>query len=392
MRVLMAHNYYQQAGGEDAVVAAEYALLMQQGVEVELYQQHNERIAAMPAPQLAMETLWSQRTVNELGALIERFQPDVVHAHNTFPLISPSLYFAAARHGVPVVQTLHNFRLFCAQAMFMRDGHVCEDCMGTLPWRGVLRRCYRGSLAQSAVVVGMQGAHRLLGTYQQRVTRYIALNRFCRDKFVEAGLPAARMTVKPNFVDLPPPPAAKRSGALFVGRLSAEKGVATLVQAVAQMPSSMLAVIGTGPEQNALASLPQVRMHGWQEPQQIYAQMQRAAYLVMPSIWYENFPRTLVEAYACGLPVIASRLGAMAELVRDGETGLLFEPGNAADLAHKMQWADSHPQAMRRMGEAARAEYEANYTPQTNFSQLMAIYADAIAANQGDARCGSNGT
>src|SRR5690606_9485711 len=213
MRVLMAHNYSQQAGGEDAVVAAEYALLMQQGVEVELYQQHNERIAAMPTAQVALETLWSQRTVNEIGALIARFRPDVVHAHNTFPLISPSLYFAAARHGVPVVQTLHNFRLFCAQAMFMRDGHVCEDCMGTLPWRGVLRRCYRGSLAQSAVVVGMQGAHRLLGTYQQRVTRYIALNRFCRDKFVEAGLPANRMAVKPNFVDLPPPAPAERSGA-----------------------------------------------------------------------------------------------------------------------------------------------------------------------------------
>ena len=392
MRVLMAHNYYQQAGGEDAVVAAEYALLERHGVEVELYQQHNERIATMPAAQVAMETLWSQRTVSEFGALIERFRPDVVHAHNTFPLISPSLYFAAAQHGVPVVQTLHNFRLFCAQAMFMRDSRVCEDCMGTLPWRGVLRRCYRGSLTQSAVVVGMQGVHRLLGTYQQRVTRYIALNHFCRDKFVEAGLPAARMAIKPNFVDLPPPPLAPRSGALFVGRLSAEKGVATLAEALALAPAVTLDVIGTGPEQHILETLAGAHLHGWQDPQQIYAQMQAAAYLVMPSIWYENVPRTLVEAYACGLPVIASRLGAMAELVRDGETGLLFEPGNAADLAQKMQWAEAHPETMRRMGEAARAEYEASYTPETNFNQLMAIYSDAIATNQGDARCGSDGT
>lgn len=385
MRVLMAHNYYQQAGGEDAVVAEEYALLARKGVAVELYQQHNERISGMSAAQVAMDTLWSQRTVSELATQIARFKPDVIHAHNTFPLISPSLYFAAAQHGVPVVQTLHNFRLFCAQAMFMRDGRVCEDCMGTLPWRGVLRRCYRGSLAQSAVVVGMQGLHRMLGTYQNRVTRYIALNQFCSDKFVEAGLPSSRMAIKPNFIDLAPPDLQQpRSGGLFVGRLSAEKGIDTLARAVALYPAAAVAVIGSGPQQAGLEGSPAIRLHGWCEPQQIYAHMSRAAYLLMPSIWYENFPRTLVEAFACGLPVIASRLGAMAELVRDQETGLLFEPGDAADLAQKMQWADSHPEAMMRMGRAARAEYEARYTSETNFNQLMAIYDSAIAANQGE--------
>jgi len=377
MRVLLAHNRYQQAGGEDAVLAEEHQLLVKNGVEVELYEQDNKRIETMPAMQVAVDTIWSRRTVSEISERIQRFQPDVIHVHNTFPLISPSLYFAAAKHGVPVVQTLHNFRLFCAQAMFMRNGAVCEDCIGKLPWRGVTRRCYRESGPQSAVVVSMQGIHRWLGTYRNKVTRYIALNKFCRDKFIEAGLPADRIVIKPNFIDLPPPLPAQRSGGLFVGRLSPEKGIATLAQAIRQYEAAQIDVIGHGLQDEELKGLSGARLLGFMKGEEIYGRMAHAAYLVMPSIWYENFPRTLVEAYACGLPVIASRLGAMAELVKDGETGLLFTPGNAAELAEKLRWADSHPAEMRRMGEAARREYEANYTSEINFRQLMHIYDEA---------------
>lgn len=377
MRVLVTHNRYQQPGGEDAVMREELGLLQKNGVVTELYEQDNSNITNMPALQVAADTVWSRKTMTELGSLIQRFKPDVIHSHNTFPLISPSLYFAAARHGVPVVQTLHNFRLFCAQAMFMRNGTVCEDCIGRLPWRGVMRRCYRESSAQSAVVVGMQGVHRMLGTYHNKVSRYIALNRFCRDKFIEAGLPAERIAIKPNFIDLPAPQPQIRQGALFVGRLSVEKGISTLAQAAALYVSTNIDVIGQGPQETELQNIPGVRLLGWMAPPEIYERMSRAAYLVMPSVWYENFPRTLVEAYACGLPVIASRLGAMAELVQDGRTGLLFNPGDAHDLAEKMRWADCHPEEMRRMGEAARREYEANYTSETNFRQLMDIYLEA---------------
>jgi len=377
MRVLLAHNRYQQAGGEDAVLAEEYRLLQRNSVEVELYEQDNQRINSMPAMQVAVDTIWSRRTVSEMGAYIQRFRPDIIHVHNTFPLISPSLYFAAAKHGVPVVQTLHNFRLFCAQAMFMRNGAVCEDCIGRLPWRGVMRRCYRESSAQSAVVVGMQGIHHMLGTYRNKITRYIALNNFCRDKFIEAGLPADRIVIKPNFVDLPAPVPAERKGGLFVGRLSSEKGIATLAAALGLYPEAGIDVIGHGPQEEELKGLPAARLLGWMKGEEIYQRMGRAAYLVMPSIWYENFPRTLVEAYACGLPVIASRLGAMAELVRDGETGLLFTPGDADGLATILRWADNHPAEMRRMGEAARREYESHYTSEINFQQLMHIYDEA---------------
>ncbi len=390
MRVLMAHNYYQQAGGEDAVVAEELELLERNNIEVELYQQHNDRITDMAPLQVAIDTLWSRRTMKEVSALIKRFKPDVIHTHNTFPLISPSIYFAAARHNIPLVQTLHNFRLFCIQAMFLRDGHICEDCIGTLPWRGVLHGCYRESKTQSAVVVSMLGLHRALGTYQHKVTRYIALNQFCSDKFVEAGLPRERMTIKPNFIDLATidlpslTSEATRSGALFVGRLSTEKGIATLAEAAISYPLAQIDVIGSGPQQAILEGKANIHLQGWQAPPAIYAHMRRASYLVMPSIWYENFPRTLVEAFACGLPVIASRLGAMAELVRDGETGLLFDPGNAEDLALKLKWADDNAESMLRMGQNARREYEQRYTSQSNFNQLIAIYRDAIHAYQGE--------
>ncbi|HEU4709593.1 MAG TPA: glycosyltransferase [Methylophilaceae bacterium] len=377
MRVLLAHNRYQLAGGEDAVMAEEQRLLQENGVEVALYEQDNRSIETMSRLQVAMDTIWSRRTVEAVSEQIKHFRPDVIHAHNTFPLISPSLYFAAARHGVPVVQTLHNFRLFCAQAMFLRNGAVCEDCIGKLPWRGVMHRCYRNSGAQSAVVVGMQGVHRMMGTYRNKVTRYIALNRFCRDKFIEAGLPAERIVIKPNFIDLPAPEQRERQGGLFVGRLATEKGIDTLAQAARLYPEAKVGVIGDGPEAKTLQNLPGLNPLGWMAPHDIYARMAGASYLVMPSVWYENFPRTLVEAYACGLPVIASRLGAMAELVQEGRTGLLFTPGDAADLAEKLRWADSHPAIMRDMGEAARREYESHYTSQTNFRQLMQIYQEA---------------
>ena len=183
------------------MVEAEIALLRSHGHDVETYFRSNDDVTGMSAVALAGGTLWSARTSHEVARVIGRFQPDVIHAHNTFPLISPSLYWAAARAGVPVVQTLHNFRLMCLNALFLREGKVCEDCMGHLPWRGVARACYRGSRAASAVLAGMLTLHRGLGTYRHKVARYIALNEFCRGKFIEGGLPAERVVVKPNFVD-----------------------------------------------------------------------------------------------------------------------------------------------------------------------------------------------
>ncbi|WP_354602771.1 glycosyltransferase family 4 protein [Uliginosibacterium flavum] len=380
-RILLVHNAYQQKGGEDTVVEAELALLRSRGHEVQTLFRHNDDLQALPRLTALQQMFWSSRTRRDLAAAVADFRPDVIHVHNTFPLISPSLYWAADKAGVPVLQTLHNFRLHCPQAMYLRDGKVCEDCLGHVPWRGAVRGCYRGSKVQSAALAGMLTAHRALGTWQHKVTRYIALNEFCRSKFIEGGLPAERILIKPNFVDFEAPESRERSGFLFVGRLSAEKGVATLAEACRLNPVAVR-VAGSGPEADLLTDLPGVMCLGGLSGEQVRTEMSQAAALVLPSIWYENFPRTLVEAFGCGLPVIASRIGALAELIEDGVTGLLFEPGNAEDLAGKMRWAMANPERMGEMGRAARVRYEAHYTAEKNYEQLMAIYREAIAAKR----------
>jgi len=373
-RVLVVHNAYQHRGGEDAVVESEIELLRSHGHAVETYFRSNDDVGGMSSLDMARHTLWSPRTQHDLAELIRRFKPDVIHAHNTFPLISPSLYWAAERAGVPVVQTLHNFRLMCLNALFLLEGKVCEDCMGHLPWRGVARACYRGSRAASAAMAGMLTLHHGLGTYRNKVARYIALNGFCRDKFIEGGLPAGRVVVKPNFVDFAAPEPVPRSSLLFVGRLSVEKGVVTLAAAMARLPDAQLRVAGDGPEAGLLGGVAGVSRLGSLPGEAVRQEMIRAVALVVPSICYENFPRTIAEAFACGLPVIASRIGALADIVRDGETGLLFEPGNPRDLADKMAWALAHPEQMAAMGRNARAQYEAEFSAEVNYRRLMEIY------------------
>ncbi|NWG38564.1 MAG: glycosyltransferase family 4 protein [Hydrogenophilaceae bacterium] len=377
-RVLVVHNAYQHRGGEDTVVESEIALLRAHGHAVETYTRSNDEVAGLSSLALARQTLWSDRTTRELEAVLGNFRPDVIHAHNTFPLISPSLYWAAARAGVPVVQTLHNFRLMCLNALFLREGKVCEDCMGQLPWRGVARACYRGSRPASAALAGMLALHRGLGTYRNKVARYIALNEFCRGKFIEGGLPAERVVVKPNFVDFDAVEPAPRSGLLFVGRLSVEKGIATLAEAMRSLPDASLRVAGEGPVAGLLDGVAGVTRLGSQPGEAVRVEMGRAQALVVPSICYENFPRTIVEAFASGLPVVASRIGALADIVTEGKTGLLFELGNARDLADKLAWALAHPDEMAAMGRNARAQYEAEYSAEVNYRRLMTIYAEAM--------------
>jgi glycosyltransferase involved in cell wall biosynthesis len=380
MRILVAHNAYLYRGGEDTVVEAEIALLRCHGHEVVLYRRDNAELDALPRWQAALDSVWSKRTVVEVGRLVGSFRPHLIHAHNTFPLISPSLYGVADRLGIPVVQTLHNFRLLCPQAMLMRNGRYCDDCVGRWPWRAVLHRCYRGSLTQSAVSAGMVSGHRMLGTWRHRVRRYIVLNQMCREIFIRGGLPPDKLCIKPNFVEATGVPGEhKRRGGLFIGRLAAEKGLLTLAQAIRQKPVTRIAVCGSGPLQAFVEQSEWLDYIGFEQGEALRTRIANAEFLVMPSTGIESFGLAAIEAFACGTPVIASRHGGLREIVEHGHNGLLVTPGNADELADAIAYAVSNPMQMRRMGLEAYQTYLARYTPERNYTALMDIYHQVLA-------------
>jgi len=387
VKILLLHNYYQQSGGEDAVVEQEKALLESKGHQVRLLTVSNDVISNIPSrAKAALGTIYSRGSRVQVEKEIRSFHPEIVHIHNFFPLLSPSVYYACKAAGVPVVQTLHNFRLICPNALLFRDGKLCEDCLEKSRWQAVRHACYRQSRSASSAVAAMLSFHHWYGTWKNLVNCYIALSEFSRAKFIEAGLPPEKIVVKPNFV-LPDPGVGpgSREYAVFLGRLSEEKGLRTLVQAWAQVNRNCpLRVIGEGPLLNEIRSeisrsaLSHVRLDGRLSRQESLTALQGARIFILPSNCYENFPMTIAEAYACGTPVLASRLGAMQEIVHDGCTGLHFTPGDADDLAKKVEWAWAHPEEMRAMGRNARAEYELKYSAERNYNLLLAIYHQTI--------------
>jgi glycosyltransferase involved in cell wall biosynthesis len=385
MDVMVVHNAYQESGGEDRVYLAETALLEARGHRVVRYTAHNARVVSMSRPVLASKALWNNAAYRQIRDLIRRERPHVVHFHNTFPLVSPAGYYAARAEGVPVVQTLHNYRLLCPDALFFRDGRVCEDCMGKgLPWPGIVHGCYRGSRAASGVAAAMLGAHRALRTWAKMVDLYVTPSAFARSKFVEGGLPARKIKVKPNFV-YPDPGPGGGSGeyALFVGRLSAEKGVVTLLEAWRRLGRRLpLKIVGDGPLRDevigAAAEHRGVEWLGYRSSAEVHALLREASLLVLPSELYETFGLVAAEAFATGTPVVAADIGAIAEIVEQRRTGLCFLPGDHEDLAAKVGWWLSNPGEHTRMRREARSEFERKYTSQRNHRMLVEIYASAM--------------
>ena len=394
MKILQLHNRYQIIGGEEGVVQAENILLTQNGHTVQLLEVTNDRISGVRAKLgAAIGAIYSRKAKQQVQAQIQTFRPDIVHVHNFFPLLSPSIYDVCQQHRIPVVQTLHNYRLICPKAMLFRDNQLCEVCVGKpFALQGIRSGCYRGSRSQTAVVAAMLAFHTARGTWRNQVSAYIALTDFQKQKLIQGGLPAHKIHVKPNFIDV-----ATRSKAsfprenfvLFVGRLAEEKGAGLLIDAYTQdaypqdsnLPS--LKLVGDGPlkdqliQQVAAAGMSdRITFLGRQDKPQVLDLMKRAQVLVFPSIWYEGFPLTLAEAFACGLPAIVPSLGSMAEIVTPGVTGFHFIPQSSSDLLKTLRSALSSD--LPQLSRQANQVYQNSYTGSLNYDRLMSIYQSLL--------------
>lgn len=381
MRVLSIHNSYQIRGGEDESREAEERLLREMGHIVDVYEENNNRLATINSIQMAANTVWSQQAYQTVKQRLTKQPHDIVHVQNFFPLISPSVYYAAKSEGVPVVQTLRNYRLLCPNALFFRNGSVCEDCLGkAVPLPGLWHGCYRESQIATGGVATMLTVHRVMQTWMKMVDVYIALTEFARQKFIQGGFPPEKIVVKPNFVNPDPGVGEGRGGyALYVGRLSVEKGLDTLLAAWEKLGKQLpLKIVGDGPLADrvveATKRLESVEWLGRRPMPEVYNLMGEAKVVIFPSKWYETFGRVAVEAFAKGTPVIAANIGAIAELIEHRRTGLHFQPGDAADLATQVEFALSHPSELAKMRKEVRWEFEAKYTAKENYRQLMEIY------------------
>jgi len=386
MKILQVHNYYRDPGGEDEVFAAETAILQQFGHKVLKYTVTNRSIDTMNRVALAFQTFWSWPSQRALFRMLKDERPDIVHFHNTFPLISPSAYYVCKKAAIPVIQTLHNFRLLCPSSIFFRDNYVCEDCIDKyLTWPAIIHNCYRSSRLQTSIVSTMLTMQRLIKTWQNDISLFVALTEFSRNKFIIGGIPTEKIVVKPNFVHPDPGTQEKdREFILFVGRVTPEKGVKTITKAWNKLEEIPLRIAGDGilkkeiGEEIKIGNLQNVELLGRVPHSEAISLIKKAFCLIFSSEWYECLPISIIEAFACGTPVIASRLGAMTEIIDEERTGLLYNPGDSDDLISKVKWAWSHPDKIKQMGIEARKEYEAKYTAVKNYKLLLEIYNKTI--------------
>lgn len=388
MRILIAHNFYQIPGGEDAVARSEIDMLRFFGEEVFTHERHNDELKKLnPLSQLAhfVSLSHNRRSYDEMREVLRKHRPQVVHVHNIYYMMTPSVYQACQDEGVPVVQSLHNYRMMCSNGLFYRDGHVCEDCVEKNIWEGVKHKCFRHSTVMTMMMASTLDRLWRAGVWIKNVDRYIVAAEFTRKKYTACGIPAEKIAYKPHFIH---PDLGKRDCddgyVLYLGRLSQEKGVDVLLESWRSVKDIPLKIAGIGDLEGKLKKfvfdhqLNNVEFLGFLNQSQCQDVLSKASALVIPSVCYENFPRVVVEAFSRGVPVIASRLGSLAELVEDGKTGLLVEPGDAAAIQRAVRKFFEDRNTMAAMGEEARRVFEQKYTAQTNYHQLIGIYGDVL--------------
>ena len=382
MRILVLHSRYLsgQASGENRVVEDETQLLASAGHDVHTWMPAPAELRGLGAARLGADAIRSREAVRVVRQLVRDHRSEIVHCHNLFPSLSPAVISAASAEGAAVVLTLHNYRLLCLPATFLRNGQCCEDCLGHLPWRGVLHRCYRRSALASGALASSLALHRLAGTFGQ-VGLYLAVSRFVADKYLQAGFPHDRVTVKPSFANPGPHRQGPGDYFLFLGRLSREKGLDTLLALWSRLNGGArrLVVAGDGPERALLRDDGRtVDYRGSVSPAEVASLLSGARALLVPSLSYEGAPRVVLEAYAAGIPVVASRIGALPELIEDDRSGILVSPGDLAGWAAAVGQLETDREA-ERMGERARRLWREHYSPERGLQNLEAAYEMALA-------------
>jgi glycosyltransferase involved in cell wall biosynthesis len=396
MKILTIHNKYLNRGGEDESRESEDKLLEANGHEVRHLLFENTTIHSRNLLRVGLECSWSRSSYHLVQAAIQDWRPDIVDIHNFFPLASPAVWYAAKDLGVPVVQTLHNYRLLCPGGAFVREGRVCEDCTRHLvPFPGVLHGCYQGSALHTGAVALMITLHRALRSAHRAVSLFIVLSEFEKQKFVENGFPESRLFVKPNFVADSGSRGREGKDFLFAGRLSPEKGIEVLLRAMeteGDLPH--LNIIGDGPllgeVEEAARRNPRIRYLGRRSHAEVLEFMANSSCVIVPSTCYETFGRVVAEAFSRGTPVILSRIGALAEIADHQRTGLFFRPGDAQDLASVLKYASANPEELIQMGKNARREYEDKFTAARNLRLLLSAYEIAKSNQQSDKSAASS--
>jgi glycosyltransferase involved in cell wall biosynthesis len=395
--VVVVHEHYQQFGGEDVAVEADVALLKSHGHRVSLYERSNDEIHEMGPlgrVQLAVGTVWSAKSRRELANVLDEHRPDVVHVHNTFPLISPAVYRAATERGIPVVQSIHNYRLVCSTGALRRDGRACMDCVGKkVPLAGVRHACYRNSRAQSLVVAAMQATHQAIRTFDRHVDLFLPVSEHVRRRLVEVGaFRADRSTVRRNHLSPDPgirPAGADRGYAIFAGRLAAEKGVDVLIRAAAEVPDLPVRVVGDGPERKSLERLAveigasNVTFLGRLPRPQVLEEVAGARCFVLTSTWEEPMGLVLIEAAALGVPIIGTNLGGTPEAV-NAETGELVPAGDPSSLARVLKDALGDPEKWWHRGQAARRHFETEFSAERAYATLLSAYERVLRSRPPD--------
>jgi glycosyltransferase involved in cell wall biosynthesis len=388
VRILFIHNRYRYEGGEDVAVGLEVALLKQNGHDVEVLLFDNLHISTTPNRiKAGLQAFYNFSSARKTAATIERFKPEVIHIHNLFFIASPSVLYVANKYRIPVIITVHNYRLVCANALLIRNNQVCELCVNkTFPLAGIRYKCYRNSAVESAFAASVTGIHKLIKTWNKYVSQYIVLTHFAKNKLLASSLKLKeqQLSVVSNFVPdegrrlLP----ARERYFLFVGRLSAEKGLPVLIQTFADLKSETLVIIGDGPQRQILEEQsflhPNIRFAGKKSKTEVLDFLGQCTALVFPSICFEGMPYTILEAFSMGTPVIASNLGAMAEMIKDGYNGFLFQPGDAASLKDGLLKFKRLGEQQNDLSRQARLTYEKSYHPQIHYHAMMSIYQKAI--------------